>query len=508
MVSESLRNLLVLVQREYLDTVKTKFFWISILLAPVLMVAGIFLIALLSTTTEIQRYAVIDESGWAADEVRERVHRINFRAFIPRVTEFNTSVEAIPAELQETWRSVSDSDDLQDFVRVVGRLSSDPNAAVEGLRAGLVQDARESASWWVDNQDLVKELYPNHTGNRYQEIEFAGLSRQDLNVKLRNEEIDGIFDIPSTVVDSNEGLSFVSRRAGQSEGDLRSFYQNQLEFLVRQHRVEQLEMEQSDYTWLQAPIRFNEEKATASGRVERVTTRDKMMPYIPLVFVYIMWFIVFVGSSTLINSTVEEKNSKVMEVLLSTMSAAQLMYGKIIGAAASILTMLVVWFALIFASITLIPAYTPLPISTGELLELIKPIYFLKFVIYALIGLFMVAPLMASIGASAANLKAAQSMITPLTVVMMVPLLVMMFVANDTDSILAQVLTYVPIYTPFTLMMRAAAPPHFLLELLAVTVAVATAYVLNLISVRIYSRAILREGPTPTYRQMLELARK
>ncbi len=516
-MSSSFHNLWVLTQREYLDTVKTKFFWISVLLAPILIVVAVVVVALLSTTSEIKSYKILDSSGWAEEAVRERIVRTDISQFVEMVRQSANPQSEIPEELRVAITELQEEELLQ-FNSVASFLVVNEIQQLQGREFVSEQDqgnlnpktqklADDFVAWWTTDTDLSASILQNYPANDYKEDVSVDIATSDYQEMLEDGRLDGYFVIPENVADSNEGLRFVALRAGQSEGALQSFYERHLDAVVKKRRVEVLGLTSEDYQWLQTPVRFGAEKAVGSGEIRQVTTRDRITPYVPIVFVYVMWFIVFVGASTLINSTVEEKNSKVIEVLLSTLTAAELMYGKIIAAGASILTMLGVWVLIVVLALSLLIGITSLPISGDVFLEVVKPIYFVKFIAYTLLGFCLLAALMSGIGATASSLKAAQTMITPVSLVMVVPLIVMMFIANDTDSLLAQVLTFIPIYTPFTLMMRAAAPPHFLVELLAFGIAVATTYLINILSVKIYEKAILREGPTPTYRQMVALVR-
>lgn len=506
-MSKSLRNMLVLTHREYLDTVKTKFFWISVLLAPIIFVAAAILVTVLSTSTKLQKYAVVDATGWAAETVRESMLRTDVSRFVTWLARSDATTIGMPEELLASIRTIAQTEQRGSLVaktsgHIVGNLDEELSSYDE-----LDRTVSQFSEWWTSNEEHIKTVGPDLLVHEYEEVDLGADDPAILNEKLHQGEISGYFVIADDVVNTNENLRFVSVRTGQRESQLQNHYERYLEPLIRNKRIEEVGISNEDYRWIQAPIRFNAQRATSAGENIRVTARDRATPYVPIAFVYVMWFIVFVGSTTLINSTVEEKNSKVVEVLLSTLSAAQMMYGKVIASGASILTMVAVWFVLIIGSLTLIPIYTSIPVSTGELLEVIKPIYFLKFGIYTLLSFFMLAPLMSAIGSTAASLKSAQTMITPVSIVMMVPLLVMFFIADDSTSPLAQVMTFIPIYTPFSLLMRMASPPAIWVELLAVGITVVTAYGINLVSARIFEKAILREGPTPTYRQMLALIR-
>ena len=505
-MSDTLHNLRVLTQREYLDTVKTKFFWISTLLVPIIFVAVAILIGFLSSSSDLQKYVVIDESNRFAEQVRVANLRSEITTFVSNSRRIDPITAGIPADLLDAVRETNETDGRTSFIELVlAQLLDDPTPESGSLE--LREQARQLADWWKANESRLGSLELGLLREKFLELSLPDLSQRELNEKLNRGEIQGYFMIPENVLESNEGLRFIAIGTGTSTDQLESHYQSRLEFEVKKARVDSLAITQENYNWIQKPVRFNFQRTTETGGTQEVSESDRIEQYIPMAFVYVMWFVVFLGSASLINSTVEEKNSKVVEVLLSSMNAAQLMYGKVIGSGASILTMLGVWIGMILVTFLIIPIALDLPVSVWAVFDVVKPIYFAKFTLYALLGFAMFAPLMSAIGATASSLKAAQALITPFTMVMVVPLMLMFFITDDTDSMLAQTFTFIPIYTPFSLMMRAATPPHFMIELLAVAIAVVTAYALNLMSIRLFERAILREGPTPTYGQLLQLLR-
>ncbi|MFM8497322.1 MAG: ABC transporter permease, partial [Planctomycetia bacterium] len=82
----------------------------------------------------------------------------------------------------------------------------------------------------------------------------------------------------------------------------------------------------------------------ASGR-EQVSLADQLRQWAPVGFVYLLWTSIFAVASLLLNNTIEEKSNRLVEVLLSSVTPGELMFGKLLGIAAVGLTMILAWIA-------------------------------------------------------------------------------------------------------------------------------------------------------------------
>src|SRR5208337_5509144 len=99
----------------------------------------------------------------------------------------------------------------------------------------------------------------------------------------------------------------------------------------------------------------------------------------------------------------------------------------------------------------------------GQLLVVLKASNLIPlFALYFLLGYLMYAAIILSIGSVCNTIKEAQSYMGLLTVVLMVPLMTMTYIPKDPNGAVARLLSWIPLYTPFTMMNRANADPPLL----------------------------------------------
>lgn len=171
---------------------------------------------------------------------------------------------------------------------------------------------------------------------------------------------------------------------------------------------------------------------------------------LPLAFMFLLFMGVLGSGGGLLTTTVEEKSSRVIEVLLSAVSPMQLMAGKLLGHMGISLLMMSVYLALGLAGLS---AFAMLGLLDRSLIGYLFLFY--------LIGFFTIGSLMMAAGAAVNDMREAQSLMMPLTLILSSIWFVWFPVSRDPNSTLALVLTYVPLVGPFVTLLRIAStsPP-------------------------------------------------
>ena len=186
-----------------------------------------------------------------------------------------------------------------------------------------------------------------------------------------------------------------------------------------------------------------------------VSFRDKLPTVVGLAVGFILWSLIITGASILLNSVMEEKSNKILEVLLSSASATEILTGKVLGVALLTLTVLLAWGGL--GGIGLLAAAPDVARDIGSvLLSNGLLIYFLLFMVG---GYLMYAVLFAAIGAFCDTPRDAQTLMGPIMMVLIVPLLVMQMAIRTPDATVVKVMSLIPPFTPFVMAARAPSGP-------------------------------------------------
>jgi ABC-2 type transport system permease protein len=199
----------------------------------------------------------------------------------------------------------------------------------------------------------------------------------------------------------------------------------------------------------------------------------------------------------------EEKSSRVVEVLLSTVDPIDLMAGKIAGIGLAGLTQLAIWFAT--AAVLTAPGFVAIMafLPAGTELPTLSPILVLHFFLLFILGYFFYATFYAMIGSAFNNPQEAQQMASLAVVFVVLPWIFFLPILNDPDSTLAVVTSLIPIFTPFLMVLRIAVkmPPTWQI-LLGYFLTTALCAGMIWLCARIYRVGILMYGKKPSLREL------
>ena len=215
--------------------------------------------------------------------------------------------------------------------------------------------------------------------------------------------------------------------------------------------------------------------------------------------VMLLYAVVLIYGMAVMRSVIEEKSTRILEVLLSSVTAKELLAGKILGVGAVGLTQILVW--VIFAALFSVPGLLAARSFIGEVH--IPPVSIAAFAIFFLLGYLLYSSMYAAIGSMVNTDQEAQQMQWPA----MMPILLAVFLMNPViqhpNSTLAFWLSIVPFFTPILMLVRVLIeqPPAWQLAL-SLVLMVATIYGLLALSSRIYRVGILMYGKRPTLAEL------
>ncbi len=221
---------------------------------------------------------------------------------------------------------------------------------------------------------------------------------------------------------------------------------------------------------------------------------------------YLLFFLLYLGVSIygamVMNGVLEEKTSRIVEVLLATTTPAELMLGKLVGIAAAGLTQLAVWMVTL-AAVTAPGVAGALAFGLGDKIPQLAPVVFFHFLLCFLLGFLLFASMYAAIGAATNSTQEAQQFSFVVIPFLVAPVLFMVAVINDPDSTLAVVLSLIPPFTPLLMLLRIAVKMPPLWQIL-LGYALTTGFVAGMVwlCARIYRVGILMYGKRPTFSEL------
>lgn len=211
--------------------------------------------------------------------------------------------------------------------------------------------------------------------------------------------------------------------------------------------------------------------------------------------VLLLYANVLVYGIAVMRSTIEEKSSRVVEVLLSSLTARELLAGKVLGVGAVGLTQILIWLALglVFS--------VPGVLASKSLLSQvhISPAEAVAFAAFFLLGYLLYSTLYAAMGAMVSSEQESQQMQWPAMLPLIFSIFLAMPVLQHPDTTMAFWLSIIPFFAPVLMFIRiAVAMPPLWQVALSVALMLITTYALLSFAARIYRVGILMYGKRPT----------
>lgn len=252
------------------------------------------------------------------------------------------------------------------------------------------------------------------------------------------------------------------------------------------------------------PVGVDEARITATGEAGGGALSSFLVAYFIAFLIYIM---VTLYGVAVMRSVLEEKTSRIAEVLMSTMRASHLMAGKILGVGSAAILQVLIWIAIVAAVATQSRFLTEqLGMSEGVMRALqVEPLTGAMLLLFFVLGFFLYAGVFAALGAAVTSEQEAQSIQMLALIPLVVPLLFLDAITNDPTGSTATTLGLIPFTAAIATPMRMAAAPIPLEQILASLVSLLIGLVVVAwIAGRIYRIGILSTGKRPT---IAELAR-
>lgn len=237
-----------------------------------------------------------------------------------------------------------------------------------------------------------------------------------------------------------------------------------------------------------------------------------------MIFVMMIYGMVIAYSQLVMRSIIEEKNSRIIEVLVSSLSPFQLMLGKILGLGAATLTQIAIWAAL-GGVLYLASGAFAFNIDPAIASIAFNPMVLVFFALFMIFGYLLFSSIFALLGSIVNTEKEAQSFVAPIIMVLILPMIIGMSIIQEPNSTMAVVLSMIPFFTPTLMMMRvvflAPGMTHYSLfsgilgeATLAFILLAITTVVMIWVSGRIFRIGILMYGKRPTLPELIKWFRR
>ena len=514
--------------REYMENVRTKGFWVTILIFPLIFIVMYFLMSALSRATPTRYYILIDQSGEYEQAVETAIAREHQRRILQSFVTYlldnrkQSDLELTTANANTAADRLIDDVDADEVSALTEWLDSgglefalimaSPYLVADAppfeppsrqfIAASIPDEVDTSAS----TDDIIAALRPYLRGDR--QISVGDETGTLFALILIPQNVDLDISRPGTTPappDTVAGIQYWARNLTDSR--LPDAIERSINTEIRGREYDRLGVDGQVVRNVQRTrLPLSQLDPAAEPGEEAVSLADTFRQFAPIGFVYLIFVSLMQNVQYLLSNTIEEKSNRIIEVLLASVTAGELMMGKLLGIGMSGLTTIGAWLLSFYLFISLYNSSQTEFIS--QMLEVVFGSELIPwFIFYYFAGYALYSGVFLAIGSLCNTLKEAQAMMMPMILIQIVPIAMMAFVVLDPNNSIVRAMSWFPLFTPYLMMNRAAANPP-LVDVIGTTIVLLVSIALVLwLSGKVFKLGVLRTGQPPKILELWRLLR-
>ena len=326
--------------------------------------------------------------------------------------------------------------------------------------------------------------------------------RLELSDRVRREEFFAFVEVPANIIDVGAGGRIRYHSDHPSYDALPNWLRTTITRVIVNERFRSAGVNRETVERLTRPALIEQlglfDRDTAGGvkeaeRVDRV--RALVLPGVMLALMYLA---VMSSAPQLLNSVIEEKMSRISEVLIASVTPFELMLGKLVGSGA-----VSVLLAFIYVAAGLVAA------TYYGYASAVTPAMLAWFALFLAMSILIFGSIFVAIGAACTDLKDSQNMMTPVMLLIMVPVVTWGAIMRAPDGMMALTLSMIPTAAPFLMMLRIALQPGPPLWQILLSVAIMAAFSVLCVwaAGKIFRTGLLMQGKSATLSEMIRWVR-
>lgn len=362
-----------------------------------------------------------------------------------------------------------------------------------------VLDQNSDSALYERFATLLEPTRPSQTRYELQRlpanaIEDLTARRQQLDQQMKDGALDAYLILPSDAL-NRDRLSYRAKNISDFEG--RGRLEDALNKAIFEQRVTRAGLQADSVRELTRDVRL--EISNERGESERSKRGAFMMSFGLLMIIYIT---ILVYGVMVMRGVMEEKQSRIIEVLLSSVRPFELMLGKLIGIGLVGLTQYLTWgvLGLLLSGAATLPALA----MGGGALPTVSVMQVIFFIVFFVLGYFLYATLYAMVGAIVTSEEDGQQVQMPITMTIIIPVMLATLVMRNPNGTAATILSLIPFFTPVLMFLRIGLDtvPWWQIAL-SIVLMLGTILGAVWIAAKIYRVGVLMYGKRPTIPELM-----
>jgi ABC-2 type transport system permease protein len=357
-------------------------------------------------------------------------------------------------------------------------------------------------------QDINNRILAYNEKNPSRKILFESFEAQnDPNTvqnrgkaNLRSGKLNAYVVIDKDIITASGKVSFYTYKPKPSDTDISWTVENMINSVVVEHRCKA----QNIPSKLLDEIRYVPTERIEIGETsdrQRMQSQGDMMTRMmaPFFMMFMIYMGIMVIGGQVLSGIIEEKNSRIIEIILSAVSPFEFMAGKILGLCGVGLAVVSLWAIAAFGT------------ARAQNLAIdVSGLMFFYLIIYFVLGFVLLTSLMAAMGSICNTIKESQSLMTPVVMLLILPMISWFNLVQSPNGLYARVLSYVPPLTPLVMVLRLSATSD--VSIIEVIASITWLFISTLAAIwfagRIFRTGVLMYGKRPSLREVFRWLRQ
>lgn len=375
----------------------------------------------------------------------------------------------------------------------------------------------------LDESGILSEALISSDQILYESLN--GMDLEDAKTTSNSNKAYGLLHVPDLALeDVSEKIKFYSKESPSLS--FISSLESKIEKRIGELKLKKLGVDLSKISASKTYVNINQED------FEGVKT-SKAGSFLKLIFGavagYLLFMFIIIYGNLIMRSVIEEKSSRIIEVIISSVKPIQLMLGKIFGTSLAGITQFAIWVILIAilsfaasnffgidlsanpqqemmtAAVSDVNANSELQALIAELHSLPLINLIVAFVLFFVGGYLLYSSLYAAIGAAVDNETDTQQFLIPVVILLVVGFYVGFFTAlEDPHGTISVVFSYIPFTSPIVMLIRIPFGVPIWEQILSLSVLIFSFLVTVWIAAKIYRVGILMHGKKPSYKDLIK----
>ena len=373
----------------------------------------------------------------------------------------------------------------------------------------------------VDNSGFIFDKLESTESIKYIELEDFGLEEAKLISKTKSdfgllfiENLESPKEIAETITFYSEDAPSLTV-IGNIENQLENILTN------KNYKINNIDINKINDNKVYVSL-YQE---TFQGK--KTTKADSFIGlFFGMFLAFLLYMLIFAYGGMIMASVIEEKSSRIIEVIVSSVKPFYLISGKIVGTSLAGITQFIVWGVLFYgfsffmsttfgitstydnnelmlaaesnaisdASLNMLSSFFNLPLAN----------ILIAFIFYFIGGYFLFSSMFAAIGAAVDNQTDAQQLLLPITFIVIIALYVGIFTAENPDGIISVIFSMIPLTSPIVMMMRIPNGVPISEQIISLLILYLTVILIIWIAAKIYRIGILMYGKKPSYKELIK----